>query len=308
MPATMLATLHARHATFLSGKVAQAHRFREERALAYKLGIQRASTPSVWFALGMEVPQSLALGETSHALACASALYESVRASESVEWQPTARMMLAHAYNGLGRYAEALELIPARLAFARPYRADTILPACETLLGLKRYRECFDLATLLVDNFKGVHRMSALILRAQAAYYAANVKSAIADISEAVALFDSERGHSFYAICSGYRVAYLITQEKRYLDILRTIETMLESDVPETPLVGEERGLTARQRVIAKLAASGETNGAIAQHLSISPRTVKNAINAIYARLGVRARWQLADALRSNAPLLERVG
>jgi DNA-binding CsgD family transcriptional regulator len=297
MPAAFLASLHARYATFYSGKAAQAHRFREERASAYRMGIERSSTLSVWFALAMEVPQSLALGETTHALTCASALYGSVRASESAEWQTCARMMLAHALNAADRFEEAQEFIPIEEAFSRPSHPHVTLPACETLLGLRRYRECVELATLLANSINGVHRASALILRAKAGYYGGDSAGAMADIKDAIAMFDSIRGHTFYALCSAYRTAHLITQEKRYRDMLCAIETMLEDDAPATPLIGEERGLTARQRVIAGLAAKGETNNGIAQRLNISPRTVKNSFNAIYARLGIRARWQLADAL-----------
>lgn len=297
MPAAFLSVLHTRYATFFSGKAGQAHRFREEWMWAYKLGIERLSTPSIWFALGMEVPQSLALGETTHALACASSLYQSVSASESVEWKLLARMILARAYNAVGRFTEAQRLIPMSKAFPELYGPNVILPACETLLGLCRYRECFDLATRLADDIKGPHRAWALILRARAAYYSGNGKKAAADIRDAIMMFDSIRGHSFYTVCSAYRTAHLITREKRYLDMLRVVETILEDGAPAISLAGQERGLTARQRAIARLAVAGETNSGIARRLNISPRTVKNSLNAIYARLGIRARWQLPEAV-----------
>jgi DNA-binding CsgD family transcriptional regulator len=301
VPPSLVAMLHVRYASFFYGKTAQTTRFRQERSLAYKLGVEGSSTPSVWFALGMEVPHSIVLGETTHALACASGLYSSVLASESVEWQFPAKAMLAHTYNALGKFAESEQLLPMRETFAQPHDPHLTVAVCETLLGLRRYEECANLATRFMDSVAGTWRAWALIFRAEAAHYRGDRKNAVADISDAIATFESAHWHSFYAVCSGYRAAHSITQEKRYHDVLHVIHTILEDDVTETPLVSNERDLTARQREIARLAVAGETNGAIARQLKISPRTVKNSFNAIYARLGIRSRAQLEDALEGNA-------
>jgi DNA-binding CsgD family transcriptional regulator len=301
MPAAMPAVLHARFAMFYNGRVTAAHRSREQRVLAYRTGIDRSSTVSVWHALGMEVTDSIARGEAEHALACASALYESVRASDSAEWQVPARSRMAITYSALGRFDEAERFVTLRDAHTFQPRAHQILPACEILLGRKQYRECSDLATVLIESVKGIHHASALTYRAKAAYHIGDVKNATADIKASIAMHDAMHGQSFHALCSAYRAAHLITQEKRYRDTLYAIEALLEDSSDDSPLVGLRRGLTGRQQQIARLAANGETNRAIARTLNLSPRTVGNALNAVYTRLGVRARWQLADVLERGA-------
>jgi DNA-binding NarL/FixJ family response regulator len=55
--------------------------------------------------------------------------------------------------------------------------------------------------------------------------------------------------------------------------------------------------LTARQRDIAALAATGMASKDIAARLHLSVRTVENHLQNAYARLGVTTRAELADAL-----------
>jgi DNA-binding NarL/FixJ family response regulator len=66
-----------------------------------------------------------------------------------------------------------------------------------------------------------------------------------------------------------------------------------------TPLTGAEAvaPLTARQRDIAALAATGMASKDIAARLHLSVRTVENHLQNAYARLGVTTRAELADAL-----------
>lgn len=55
--------------------------------------------------------------------------------------------------------------------------------------------------------------------------------------------------------------------------------------------------LTPRQRQIAELVAQGETNRGIAQTLSISEHTVEHHLTAIFERLGLHSRAQVAHIL-----------
>lgn len=52
--------------------------------------------------------------------------------------------------------------------------------------------------------------------------------------------------------------------------------------------------LSDRERQVAKLVASGESNKEVAKHLSISERTVKAHMSAIFEKLGLRDRLQLS--------------
>jgi len=56
--------------------------------------------------------------------------------------------------------------------------------------------------------------------------------------------------------------------------------------------------LTAREREIATLAASGLSSREIADRLVVSVRTVDNHLQRAYRKLGVTRRRQLAGALR----------
>jgi DNA-binding NarL/FixJ family response regulator len=55
--------------------------------------------------------------------------------------------------------------------------------------------------------------------------------------------------------------------------------------------------LTAQERQIASLARDGLSNPEIGARLFLSPRTVEWHLRHVFTKLGVRSRWQLADAL-----------
>lgn len=63
------------------------------------------------------------------------------------------------------------------------------------------------------------------------------------------------------------------------------------------------RNLTARERGIVRVLASGATNREIAARLGVCEQTVKNRLTGIYDKLGVRNRLELAVHLgRMAAP------
>jgi DNA-binding NarL/FixJ family response regulator len=55
--------------------------------------------------------------------------------------------------------------------------------------------------------------------------------------------------------------------------------------------------LTAREREIAELVASGRTNREIAEQLVLSPRTIEAHLRSIYGKLEVRSRVELTRAI-----------
>ena len=59
--------------------------------------------------------------------------------------------------------------------------------------------------------------------------------------------------------------------------------------------------LTAREREIGTLAAAGLASREIAERLFLSPRTVENHLQNVYAKLGVRSRNELAVGLLGDA-------
>ncbi|MBV9007240.1 MAG: helix-turn-helix transcriptional regulator, partial [Solirubrobacterales bacterium] len=60
--------------------------------------------------------------------------------------------------------------------------------------------------------------------------------------------------------------------------------------------------LTAREREVLDLVATGATNAAVAEVLVVSPATVKKHLDNIYAKLGVSSRTAAANRVRAGAP------
>jgi len=66
------------------------------------------------------------------------------------------------------------------------------------------------------------------------------------------------------------------------------------------PAVETRDDLTAQERQIAELAREGLTNPEIGARLFLSPRTVEWHLRKVFAKLGVRSRLDLPDALSSS--------
>lgn len=77
-------------------------------------------------------------------------------------------------------------------------------------------------------------------------------------------------------------------------------DVLARCDVIRTPaLLAVQPSLTNRERQVAELAAEGARSRDIADRLFLSPRTVENHLQRVYAKLGVNGRVELAPALRS---------
>src|SRR6185369_13245738 len=66
---------------------------------------------------------------------------------------------------------------------------------------------------------------------------------------------------------------------------------------PRTDALAGVAALTASEKRVAGLAASGETNRDIAQALYVTPKTVEVHLSNAYRKLGIRSRRELASAL-----------
>jgi DNA-binding NarL/FixJ family response regulator len=103
------------------------------------------------------------------------------------------------------------------------------------------------------------------------------------------------------------RVEGVVLKSDSVEDLLAAFEHVLDGravmpcgwqDVPVEPENADPvESLSMREREVLELAAGGMRNREIAERLMISPNTVKFHLRAIYARLGVHNRVQVARAL-----------
>jgi DNA-binding CsgD family transcriptional regulator len=84
--------------------------------------------------------------------------------------------------------------------------------------------------------------------------------------------------------------------ERARIELLATGEKVRKR-TPEAP---DE--LTAQERQVARLAREGLSNAEIGARLFIRPRTVEWHLRKAYAKLGVRSRRELSQALRGSEP------
>lgn len=70
----------------------------------------------------------------------------------------------------------------------------------------------------------------------------------------------------------------------------QALRTSWSAPVPRPATLGVEVGLSDREREVMDLVARGLTNGETARELFLTEKTVKNHINRIFAKLGVRSR------------------
>jgi DNA-binding CsgD family transcriptional regulator len=73
------------------------------------------------------------------------------------------------------------------------------------------------------------------------------------------------------------------------------------SGVTATQSLGETIPLSAQERRVADLAASGKTNKEIAAQLRLSPRTVDSHLAKAFRKLGISRRAALSQALLEQA-------
>jgi DNA-binding CsgD family transcriptional regulator len=98
-----------------------------------------------------------------------------------------------------------------------------------------------------------------------------------------------------------FRAADLASEmgmERRFARVQR--ELLLAGSRPRRARVTGPTSLTEAQREVAALAADGLTNRQIAERLFVTIKTVETHLMAVYRKLGIKARDQLAGALLAS--------
>lgn len=85
-----------------------------------------------------------------------------------------------------------------------------------------------------------------------------------------------------------------VSMSTRALELVAAIEAVAAGRaIAESPdYLGDQLGLTRREVEIVALIAQGFTNSSIADHLIVSPNTLKSHVRNIYRKIGVERRSQ----------------
>jgi DNA-binding CsgD family transcriptional regulator len=103
------------------------------------------------------------------------------------------------------------------------------------------------------------------------------------------------------AAAEASRAYYAVDRRSSGLSTARTAAALAAAcegaQTPALALLTSPQSLTPREREIAGLAARGLTSRDIADRLFISARTVDNALQQVYGKLGLSKRSELRSAL-----------
>jgi DNA-binding CsgD family transcriptional regulator len=200
---------------------------------------------------------------------------------------------------------------------------DVLIDLVEAAVHTGRYAEAAaHVAAIRESNIAALSSRFALFAGGAAAIAAADDGSAIELFEEALAVPGADRWAFSMArvqLAYGERLRRMRTLTEARVQLTAAIETFERLGArpwasrarSELRATGQSKPrvdcyamtpLTAQEREIALLAASGLTNKQIAERLFLSPRTVGGHLHRVFPKLGVATRAALRDALASVPP------
>lgn len=299
LPAATLAMLHVNRGYALTSNPHFLGAARAARSAAMQLARDNALLRPLWVCSSLAVLDRIVARDPAGALAQATVLSSSVAAGDSAVWRRYANSRLSNAYSANGMI-DAAERCVEEIGALDPSDPAYQLQHCALLFRRGRYRETLERATALGRALEALpsYRANALLFAAAAAHRMDLRPLAVAAIEEVLAEYETGFTPLLTLRVMAYRLGFAITGRARYDAIAREADAALDASVGSSLPDAVFDALTPRQRQVAELAASGATNRAIAMRLGISVRTAGNHLNAAFGTLGIRARWQLVEALR----------
>ncbi|MDX6358517.1 MAG: hypothetical protein QOH37_1571 [Nocardioidaceae bacterium] len=268
---------------FIRGTVAHE---RGDYATAAELLADRTGEDTVYPALG-----ALVAGEPGRALEMLAVqgfsddVHGPVTAIE-VELAP--HLVASHAYGQLGDRENALREADREVAIRREYGPNFRLAlALRRSASLESSRRAVDLLSEALELAESTPRRP-VIVRVLASYGAALRR--VDRVSEARDVL--------------YRAVDLA--EEMGMERLRERsrqELVLAGGRPRRARTSGPRSLTAAQQQVARLAAGGRSNRQIAEDLFVTIKTVETHLGAVYRKLVITSRDELAQALDSTIEL-----
>jgi DNA-binding CsgD family transcriptional regulator len=250
-----------------------------------------------------------------------------MRAVQCYAWQ-------AQALAALGRgdfeeaYQQATKISPAGTIASHQHVQDVLMDVVEAAVHTGRHDEAAaHVSAIEQSNIAALSPRLALIAHGSAAIAATTDDAAIELFEQALAVPGADRWAFWMArvqLAYGERLRRMRTLTEARVQLTAAIETFERLGArpwasrarSELRATGQSKPrvdcsamapLTAQEREIALLAASGLTNKQIAERLFLSPRTVGGHLHRVFPKLGVATRAALRDALASvpDAPLVE---
>ncbi|SDM74673.1 helix-turn-helix transcriptional regulator [Allokutzneria albata] len=195
----------------------------------------------------------------------------------TIPWRdPAARACML-----LGAEAEALVLAREQLALARKWGAATEVGVALRLLAHADADNRLDLLT------ESVATLEASPARLQLA-------RSLVDLGEALRVA-RRRNDARDPLHRGIDLATECGSTVLRRRAVEALEAL--GDRPRRLVLVGRESLTASERRVADLAASGRANREIARELFVTPKTVENHLGRIYTKLGINGRRELARAL-----------
>jgi ATP/maltotriose-dependent transcriptional regulator MalT len=246
-----------------------------------------------------------------------------MRAVQCYAWQ-------AQALAALGRgdfeeaYQQATKISPAGTIASHLHGVqDVLMDIVEAAVHTGRHDEAAaHVSAIEQSNIAAVSPRLALMAHASAAIAATTDARAIELFEQALAVPGADRWAFWMArvqLAYGERLRRMRTLTEARVQLTAAIETFerlgarpwASRALSELRATGQSKPrvdcyatapLTAQEREIALLAASGLTNKQIAERLFLSPRTVGGHLHRVFPKLGVATRAALRDALASVPP------
>jgi DNA-binding CsgD family transcriptional regulator len=291
-PIAMLRAIHTALAAFLRGKPRQAQRIIE----------QVGPLPSDPLASSAEALQALSAALSGQAEAAANVL---ARAEESMRRENrSSNPMMDHAR------------IWTLVAAGRPHDARRAsAEAIDRALGSHRWGAALDLAHDLAriggsaEAIAVLDRIDGSVdgpLAAARRLHVEGLARGDANYLETASAAFAQLGADLYAAeaaADAGRAARRNNEARRATRLLHRAAALAASTegarTPGLLMPDELTPLTAREREIASLAASGLSSDAIAGRLFVSVRTVDNHMQHVYQKLGIGSRAELAVAMKT---------
>jgi DNA-binding NarL/FixJ family response regulator len=199
----------------------------------------------------------------------------------TVPWRSDAALALARA----GEREEALRLATEELELAKEFGARRAVGIAQRALGL------------VVDDASTIPMLRAAVESLQAAPGALDLTLAMTDLAAA----ERRAGRRSIARETAVRAQDMAMRHGATALARRALEEALAAGArPRRVALKGVDALTPSEKRVARRAAEGQTNRAIAEELFITVKTVEMHLANAYAKLGVRSRTQLPSTLHEE--------